>query len=350
MKDDKMAREIADISPTPELTPQAYIETQNIKKLSNVFGFTLLSQQFIALFAILSTCIVYYFIQIVLLRKHFSNISTAFIQDSNSLGPIILMCFVYFSYMFIPFILQAFILKQNPLQIVPVKKIKKVRYLIPALSVVLLLTFISQFITEYITLFLSFIHLKPISPDFTAPNNTPALIAFFVEICILAPLCEEFIFRGIILNNLKRFGSAFAIIVSSILFAMVHGDILQMPLAFIVGLIFGVLVLEFGSIWVTIIMHCAVNTISLTVGILSVKYGDNFAGSIYLGFISIVILVAVPVLVMLTRNHVLSTKYKEYKNSILPMPFMMKKFFTTPGMILFAVITVIIAILYTRII
>ena len=52
-----------------------------------------------------------------------------------------------------------------------------------------------------------------------------SLIYAVLSVCIIAPIIEEVIFRGIILNGmLKRYNSSTAIIISSLLFAFAHGN------------------------------------------------------------------------------------------------------------------------------
>lgn len=47
------------------------------------------------------------------------------------------------------------------------------------------------------------------------------------------------LFRGYFLRLLRPYGTWFAVIVTAILFALMHGNILQIPFAFLVGLACG---------------------------------------------------------------------------------------------------------------
>ncbi len=60
------------------------------------------------------------------------------------------------------------------------------------------------------------------------PVNKIELITFFISICIIAPIYEEIIFRGVIYRLLRIRGLIVAIISSSIIFSLAHlinGDI-----------------------------------------------------------------------------------------------------------------------------
>ena len=66
---------------------------------------------------------------------------------------------------------------------------------------------------------------------------------------VFAPL-EEWIFRGVILRFLLRFGTVGALVISSALFAIVHGFKAEALLGrFALGLVFGALYLWRHSLW-----------------------------------------------------------------------------------------------------
>lgn len=76
----------------------------------------------------------------------------------------------------------------------------------------------------------------------------------------LGPIVEEVVFRGVIMNGLKKYGKVFAIITSSILFAFFHGDITQGIFAFFCGIILGYITTEYSIKW-AIVLHIINNFI-----------------------------------------------------------------------------------------
>lgn len=66
---------------------------------------------------------------------------------------------------------------------------------------------------------------------------------------LVLPLTEEIIFRGVIMNGLRRFGRVFAIITSAFLCAFMQVQPTQMIWAFLVGLVLGALAMEYGLVW-----------------------------------------------------------------------------------------------------
>ncbi|MCQ2009822.1 MAG: type II CAAX endopeptidase family protein [Sporolactobacillus sp.] len=85
--------------------------------------------------------------------------------------------------------------------------------------------------------------------------------SMFIYTCLIGPIFEEFIYRGAVMRSLERFGSVFAITISALLFGMMHGNIIQIPMAFSVGIVLGYLAKTYG-IWLTVLIHIANNLFS----------------------------------------------------------------------------------------
>lgn len=82
----------------------------------------------------------------------------------------------------------------------------------------------------------------------------------FVSTVILAPVCEELIFRGAIYNTLnKAFPSAASVILSALLFGFAHLNPIQSTYAFIVGLILCLVYIRFNSLWSSVLLHITFN-------------------------------------------------------------------------------------------
>ena len=94
-------------------------------------------------------------------------------------------------------------------------------------------------------------------------------------------LIEEFLFRGVIMGSLLRFGKPFAIFTSALVFGLVHGNLVQIPFAFMVGLVIGAMVVETNSIWTGVIIHFINNFISLCLDYLSRVIDENILNVFY---------------------------------------------------------------------
>lgn len=89
-------------------------------------------------------------------------------------------------------------------------------------------------------------------------------LAFYIlSILIIAPIVEEFAFRGIIMTKLKKeYSSIVAIMISAILFGLIHlmtGSILIVLFAIIGGIIFALSYEKTGTLFVPIIVHIVGN-------------------------------------------------------------------------------------------
>lgn len=73
--------------------------------------------------------------------------------------------------------------------------------------------------------------------------------SMFLYASILAPISEEILFRGLCLRSLEPFGKRFAILGSAVAFGVFHGNLLQIPFAFLMGLILGYVAIEYSIFW-----------------------------------------------------------------------------------------------------
>ena len=114
----------------------------------------------------------------------------------------------------------------------------------------------------------------------------PLGFAFTVlSVAVFPAFLEEFFFRGVLLGTLSKFGKPFAIFTSSLLFGLIHGNLVQIPFAFLVGIILSFAVLESGSIWTGIVIHFLNNFISICFKYLSDMGGEEASNLIFSLFI-----------------------------------------------------------------
>lgn len=96
-------------------------------------------------------------------------------------------------------------------------------------------------------------------------------IIFFLS-CIVAPFAEEIIFRGIVYPGFKSsFSTNLSMIISSIIFALLHNDFFVLPGLFVFGLFLSYLFEKYKNLWLSISVHFF-NNFFTTIFILMVKY------------------------------------------------------------------------------
>lgn len=113
----------------------------------------------------------------------------------------------------------------------------------------------------------------------------------FLCVSIFAPFFEEWLCRGMILRGLLNYEHrnkegetvrgikpVWAIVISALVFAIIHANPWQAIAAFSLGMIFGYVYYRTGSIWLTMLMHFANNTFALLLSnIDSLEDAENFA-------------------------------------------------------------------------
>ncbi len=94
--------------------------------------------------------------------------------------------------------------------------------------------------------------------------DTAAWIWVVLMVVVAIPLGEELFFRGLLLRGfLLRYGERQALILTSLLFAIVHLNPWGLPSIFLMGLLLGWLVLRTGSIWSAWLVHAVYNLASV---------------------------------------------------------------------------------------
>ncbi len=86
----------------------------------------------------------------------------------------------------------------------------------------------------------------------------------FMKVAVVAPVVEELIFRGLILQGFKRnYNNFTAVFVSAILFSLFHLNPWQMPATFVLGLLLGWLMIRTNSLILAILGHSINNLLVL---------------------------------------------------------------------------------------
>lgn len=109
-------------------------------------------------------------------------------------------------------------------------------------------------------------------------TETSTTVSMFLYAGIVGPIVEELLCRGIILRRMEKHGKVFAIMVSAILFGIMHGNLPQALYATLVGIVLAYVALEY-SIWWTIGIHILNNLVfcdllSMALGGLSEQIQD----------------------------------------------------------------------------
>lgn len=171
-----------------------------------------------------------------------------------------------------------------------------------------------------------------------------SLILTLIFVGILSPIIEEMMFRGIMLNKLRRYGDKVAIVTTALLFGLFHANFSQFFYATVLGLIFAYVTLKTGTIKYSIILHIFVNMMGSFIIPLIIGDGSNLVA--YGCVLFLVLLISIVGLVLLIKDRknisLLDGEVKLEKGTAF------KTIWINLGMVLFTVICLVsmIAVLF----
>lgn len=98
----------------------------------------------------------------------------------------------------------------------------------------------------------------PASPSSDGTGPSSLLMLFYAV--VMGPLVEEVVFRGVIMNRLRRYGRVFAIVTSAVLFGFMHESLAQGLFGMLTGLMMGYVAMEHGLVW-SLVLHMVNNLV-----------------------------------------------------------------------------------------
>lgn len=134
------------------------------------------------------------------------------------------------------------------------------------------------------------------NPD---PENAFACIITALATAVVPAVCEEFAMRCCSLGLLKKYGKALGVVGVSLVFGLLHGNLIQFVFATLVGLILGFVTVKTDSVVPAVLIHAFNNGMSVLTLIVEYCFGtdaSNYSGTavfvfwIVAGIVSTVIL------------------------------------------------------------
>ena len=109
--------------------------------------------------------------------------------------------------------------------------------------------------------------LVQMSEEFQNANDAFYASSFGLELlgsALITPLLEELLHRGVVFGRLRRrMGMWSAVILSALVFAVLHFNIVQFVYAFLLGIVFALFVEMTGQLYPAIIAHIVANAIAV---------------------------------------------------------------------------------------
>jgi membrane protease YdiL (CAAX protease family) len=155
----------------------------------------------------------------------------------------------------------------------------------------------------------------------------------FLFMVLIAPICEELIFRRILFRRLLPMGENFAILMSALAFSLFHCNLFQAVYAFALGVLFGCVIVKTGRLRYTVALHMILNFLGSVVVVLVTPY-DTLSTIYYI----------VLMLLMLTGLVIFCMDCKSLFRNRPSLPECGKAAFTSWGMLLFVILFAILSV------
>lgn len=121
-----------------------------------------------------------------------------------------------------------------------------------SLGAILLASYLNYFLLESFFDYARFSQEEFYSVELDKPYQ---FIIYLFSSAVVPALCEELLFRGVICRSLMNYGSRTAILVSAVLFALMHTNLGQLLYAFAAGLLLGWIYVRSGSLKLAVLLH-----------------------------------------------------------------------------------------------
>ncbi len=153
----------------------------------------------------------------------------------------------------------------------------------------------------------------------TADTTSPLVYNFLVVLItvLIAPIVEEFLFRGVILQRLAvKWGITAGVLISSFIFGILHGDILG---AFVFGIFMSLLYINTRTLLVPIACHVLNNGLAFGLSFIGILLGESETATTVAQFQSDILYV-IPLLV--TSPIVIYFVYKNWPKKDTKLPYL----------------------------
>jgi membrane protease YdiL (CAAX protease family) len=125
--------------------------------------------------------------------------------------------------------------------------------------------FLNLFISSVLFFVINFIDLGSVGDNYIIMMNdifTGNLLLLFISVVVVAPIAEEIILRGVVLNELRASMSfLIVVLIQAFLFGFIHLNYIQGVYAGLFGIVLGYAYIKYDSLLIPIALHMSFNLI-----------------------------------------------------------------------------------------
>lgn len=185
-----------------------------------------------------------------------------FVSPITELGAIFFPVLIYFSIKNIDY---KKALRFNKVQL---------RHIFPLIVIAISAQYAGGFLNYIVTFFLNFLGKVPVQ-NIPIPNTMLELLYTVFIIAAIPAICEELLVRGLIMRGYEDYGVRSSIIISALLFGLMHYNLINLVFPMFLGLILGYVVYRTNSIFAGMIVHFVNNAYGVLMLYFLGKGGDD---------------------------------------------------------------------------
>lgn len=118
---------------------------------------------------------------------------------------------------------------------------------------------VTGLLASWVVSFLARAGIRTVSPSFSLGSSAMKIGLTALYTCVIAPVTEELLMRGVILKNASRVSQRFGILLTAFLFSIMHENLPQFLFTFPLGILLGYITIRHNSLYPAILVHMAVN-------------------------------------------------------------------------------------------
>ncbi len=247
-------------------------------------------------------------IAIVFALNGFGLIQSEFL--STFLIQVLIMCAV-------PFFMYTLFVSKSAKQTLKDTGFKKItgKMVLISLLIGVVLYCLNSFVANYFYSILTLFGYEKLTTNTEVTFSYALLFKEFVFSCVFPAIFEEFLHRGIMLTAGKKCGNPrYCLIISSLLFGLIHLNVYQFCYASILGFLMGYVCILSDSIYPTMIIHFTNNFLStyFTYGASQkwplATFVETLETAIYGNFITYIVVSAILIYLLITAYVLLTRK------------------------------------------
>ncbi len=146
--------------------------------------------------------------------------------------------------------------------------------------------------------------------DFSGTTQGTRPLEIILSLIVIPAVCEEFFFRGIVFSEYRKYGTANAVIISALGFAILHFSVENFFIYLFAGLLLGFVTAMTRSIFPSIMLHLLNNTLSIYASDSFLRITVVKNGAYFVGFV-LIVLTGVSLILMLSRTESILRYYAE---------------------------------------